>query len=247
MKSHNSLFTSTERDTSSQDNNPRKTEIDEALGKIPIETRDSVLELIKRLFPQIDGVYQYGYSSHGHEWQLIWSKDLRVCATDNFDSYFTLIPGGVEEELSQYEIVNVLGRTNNVEEFEKILREYLENKKIRKVLQKMHVYTDDENLIPKANAENIVHALFNISDDLPEEKIGMLDFGADMELMQIIYQILIREEDKNKNYEILKRTIPESRGLYGPVQKISLESSKKEKGKDSDKFVVPEDKIEELQ
>lgn len=248
MRDKSALFTSTDRnDRSSRDNNPRKDEIEKALNELPNEIKESVLKLIKRLFPQIDGVFQYGYSSHGHEWQSGWSANLRVCATNNFDSYFTLIPGGDEEELSQFEIEEILSKTNSVENFEKILREYIEKKKIRKVLQRTQDFTGDQARIFQDNAKNVVKALFNISDDLPEEKVGMWDFGADMDLMRIIYQLLKREVDKNKNFEILKEAIPSSKGLFGPVQKASLESSRKEKGRNSDEFLVPEDKIEELQ
>ncbi|CAG0971186.1 hypothetical protein METP3_01499 [Methanosarcinales archaeon] len=247
MKSRNSLFTSTEREVGKRDNNPRKAEMEEALNKLPDDTKKSILDLIKTLFPQFVGVFQYGYSTYGHELQSSWSRNLRVCATNNFDSYFTLIPGGDEEELSQYEIENILSKTNSADEFEKILREYIEKKKIRKVLLKIQDYTADQSFIPQSNAKNVVQALFNISDDLPEEKIGMFDFGADMDLMRIIYQILKRERDKNNNFEILKETIPLSKGLYGPVQEISLESPKKDEAKASEESVVPEDKIEELQ
>jgi predicted KAP-like P-loop ATPase len=248
MRDKNALFTSTDRnDRSSRDNNPRKEEIEEALNKLPNGTKESVHELLKRLFPQIDGIFQYGYSTHGHEWQSSWSNNLRVCATNNFDSYFTLIPGGDEEELSQFEIEEILSKTNSLENLEKIIREYIEKKKIRKVLQRIQDFTDDQNRISQDDAKNVVKALFNISDDLPEEKVGMWDFGADMDLMRIIFQLLKRETDKQKNFEILKEAIPQSKGLFGPVQKVSLESSRKEKGKDSDEFVVPEDKIEELQ
>lgn len=199
------------------------------------------------MFPQVDGLFQYGYSTYGHEWQSTWSNSLRVCATNNFDSYFTLIPGGDEEELSQFEIEDILNKSNSEEEFEKILREYIDKRKFRKVLQRIQDFTGDQNRISQDNAKNVVKALFNISDDLPEEKIGMWDFGADMDLMRIIYQLLKRETDKNKNYELLKEAISSSKGIFGPVQKVSLESSRKEKGKGSDEFVVPEDKIEKLQ
>ncbi len=247
MKSRNSLFTSTDRDTGDRNKNPRKIEIEEALNKLPVETKKYVIELIKELFPQIDGVLQHGYSSYGGEWHSSWSKDLRVCSTNNFDSYFTLIPGGDEDEISQYDIENILNKMQSLGEFENILREYIDNNKIRKVLQKIQDYTDDQILIPQSNAKNIVGALFNISDDLPQKRTGMWDFGADMDLMRIIYQILKREKDKNKNFEILKECIPASKGLLGPVKKISLESSRKEKGKNSEEFIVPEDKIAELQ
>ena len=248
MRDKSVIFTSTDRnERSSRDNNPRKDEIEKALNALPSEIKESVLELLKRLFPQVDGIFQYGYSTHGHEWQSIWSNNLRVCATNNFDSYFTLIPGGDEEELSQFEIEEILSKTNSTEDLEKIIREYIEKKKIRKVLQRIQDFTGDQTRISQDNAKNVVKTLFNISDDLPEEKVGMWDFGIDMDLMRIIYQLLKRESDKSKNYEILKEAIPQSKGLFGPIQKVSLESSRKEKGKDSDEFVVPEDKIEDLQ
>lgn len=248
MRDKNALFTSTDRnDRNSGDNNPRKEEMEEALNKLPNGTKELVLELLKRLFPQIDGIFQYGYSTHGHDWQSSWSNNLRVCASNNFDSYFTLIPGGDEDELSQFEIEEILSKTNSLVDFEKIVREYIEKKKIRKVLQRIQDFTNDQKRISQDDTKNVVKALFNISDDLPEEKIGMWDFGADMDLMRIIFQLLKRETDKQKNFEILKEAIPQSKGLFGPVQKVSLESSRKEKGKDSDEFVVPEDKIEELQ
>jgi predicted KAP-like P-loop ATPase len=248
MRDKNALFTSTDRnDRSSRDKNPRKDEIERALNELPNEAKESVLNLIKRLFPQIEGVFQYGYSTHGHDWQSSWSNNLRVCATKNFDSYFTLIPGGDEEELSQFEIEEILNKTNSEEEFEKIVRAYIDKGKIRKILQRFQDFTDDQDRISQDNAKNVVQVLFNISDDLPEERIGMWDFGADMDLMRIIYQLLKRETDKQKNFEIFKEAIPSSKGLFGPVQKISLESPRKEKEKNSKEFIVPENKIEELQ
>ena len=240
MKSRNALFTSTDRVTEKSVLEARKTEIEGPLEKLPYDTKESIQNLIATLFPQV-------YVTHGNGWQSIWSQNLRVCATSYFDSYFTLIPGGDEEEISQYEIENILSKTNSVEEFEEILRNYIKKNKIRKVLQKIQDYTDNQSLIPQSNAKNVVHSLFNISDDLPEEKIGIYDFGADMDLMRIIYQILKREDNKNNNFEILKETIQLSTGLYGPVQEISLESPKKDKDDISKEFLVPEDKIEELQ
>ena len=247
MRDKKALFTSTERnDRMSRDNNPRKEEIEGALNQLSKRKKKSVLELLKRLFPQIEGIFQYGNSTYGPEWQSGWSKNLRICATKNYDSYFTLIPGGEENELSQFEIEEILSRTASAESLEKILREYMEKKKIRKVLEKIQDFTSDQKRIPQDNAKNVVKALFNISDDLPEDKIGMWDYGVDMEPMRIIYQLLKRETDKNKNFTLLKDAIQSSKGLFGPVEKISLESSKKEKGKDSDELLVPEGKIKEL-
>lgn len=247
IKNNSILFTSTDRnDQSSRDKNLRKDEIEKVLNELSPEIKDSVLNLIKRLFPQIDGVFQYGYSSYGHEWQSIWSKNLRVCATKNFDSYFTLIPGGDEEELSQYEIETLLSSMEKTEDFEKLLIEYIDKKKIKKVLERLQDYTDDSEKIPKDNLQNIVQALFNISDNLPKEETGFFGIDSDMEIMRIIFQLLKRENDKEKNYEILKNTIPLSKGVFGPIQKISLETPRDDKEKNREPL-LDEDKLPELQ
>ena len=220
MRDKNSLFTSTQgNDRSSRDNNPRKEEIEKALNELPNETKKSVLELLKRLFPQIDGIFQYGYSTHGHDWQSSWSNNLRVCATNNFDSYFTLIPGGDEDELSQFEIEEILNKTDSTENFEQILREYIGKKKIRKVLQRIQDFTSNQNRISQDSSKNVVKALFNISDDLPEEKVGMWDFGIELDLMRIIYQLLKRETDNNKNFEVLKESISTFNRIIWPNPK----------------------------
>ncbi|MEA3293619.1 MAG: P-loop NTPase fold protein, partial [Euryarchaeota archaeon] len=240
MKSRNSLFTSMDIAKGKKDSEARKAKIEEPLNKLPEDTKKSIQDLITTLFPQF-------LTAHENGWQSTWSQNLRVCATSNFDSYFTLIPGGDEVEISQYEIENILNKTNSVDEFEGILREYIAKKKIRKVLQKIQDYTDDQSFIPQSNAKKVVQSLFNISDDLPKEKMGTYNLGLYMDLIRIIYQILERERDKNYNFEILNETIPLSKGLYGPVRMISFESYKKDKDKISKKFLVPEDKIEELQ
>jgi predicted KAP-like P-loop ATPase len=248
MKVRNSLFTSTDRGLGgNKEESKRKDEIEKALDELSGDLRAHLRELISRLFPQLGSVFQYGYSSYGAEWQSTWNKNLRVCATDYYDSYFTLIPGGDEEELSQFEIQTILSKSANLKDLEDVLRKYMENKKIRKVLEKIQDYTSDPAFIPQSNAKNIVQALFNISDEVPHEKVGMYDFGADMDIMRIIYQILKREKDKNNNYDILKETIPISKGLYGPIQEISLESSRDKEKRSPEEFLVPREKIQELQ
>lgn len=247
IKNNSVLFTSTDRnDQGSRDTNLRKDEIEKILDELSPEIKGSVLSLIKRLFPQIDGVFQYGYSSHGHEWQSTWSKNLRICATKNFDSYFTLIPGGDEEELSQYEIETLFSSMKKTEDFEKLLIENIEKKKIKKILERMQDYTDDLEKIPQDNVQNIVQALFNISDKLPKEETGFFVIDSDIEIMRVIFQLLRREKDDEEKYKILKSTINNSKGVFGPVYKIALESQRHEKDKKED-FLLKEDKLKELQ
>lgn len=247
MRGEKELLTSTKESSYDQNNDVRKTEIEEALNLCPDEYKSQLRKLIIRLFPQIGSILDRGYSSYGYTWQPIWSKELHICSTTHFDAYFTMIPGGDESELSQFEIETILQSAENTDSFEEILQIYIQNKKIRKVLQRLQDYTDDEKYIPLTRIQNMVQGLFNISDDLPIEKTGMFDFGANMDVMRIIFQLLKRETDKSKNFEILRSTIPQSKQLFGVVEKASLESSRKENDAREDQFSIPEDKVRDLQ
>ncbi len=243
LKSRKNLFTDTESniisfyDRSDKKREERKNEIKEQLDKLNPNLKRNIEKLLYRLFPQLDGGYD-------HKWQATWSKSLRVCAMKNFDSYFTLIPGGDEEELSQYEIETILSSMSNTEEFEKLLNEYIEKKKIKKVLERIQDYTNDSQRIPKNNIQNIVQALFNISDNLPKEETGFFGIDSDMEIMRIIFQLFKRENDKQKNYEILKNTISLSKGIWGPIHEIAIKKQGSEKDND---IQISDDKLPELQ
>lgn len=247
MKSRKELFTSTDRETRRREENPTKLEIEKAINNLHSTVRESVRELIRRLFPQIDSIFTYGYSSYGGEWHSVWGKELRVCSSQFYDSYFTLLPGGDMEELSQFEIHNILASTISTEDFEMTLKIFLEKNKIRKVLTRIQDFTSDLKYIPQDHVPFIVQALFNLSDQLPDEKLGFFDFGSDMEVMRIIHQLLIRDADRYKNYELLKEVIRSSTGLYGPVHKISIESLRAKKGKPEEELVIPLDKLNDLE
>lgn len=247
MRNKKVLFTSTnEREFNQRENNPRKLEIEKECEKLPYDVKEHVIELLKRLFPQVDDLFLRGCVSHSNDFQTSWSNKLRVCASKNYDSYFTLIPGGDEQEISQYEIEDILNKTNSRSEFEQVLRENIENKRIRKVLERLENFTEDKIKIKNEHIKNIVLALFNIADDLPDDKTGIWDFGVDIEIMRIIRQLLKRTGDRKFNYEILKDTIPLSKSIFAPIQKISLETSRKE-GENNYESVVPEEKIIKLQ
>lgn len=250
MKAEKSLFTDSDysRGDDGETRKKRKENLERGFELIDGEYKDAIKGLVFRLFPQVSGICsRYGNTYYGSEWQSTWSQSLRVCANNNFDSYFTLFPGGDEEELSQYEIEEILSRTDSEEEFEKIVRTYIEKGKIRKVLQRFQDFTNDQQRIAQKNFPNIIKTLFNISDDLPKEKLGMLDFGVDIDSMRIIYQLLKQIDDKDVSFVLLRDTIKSSKGLFGPIQKISFESPGKENSKDPNELLISEGRIEELQ
>lgn len=235
MKSRNSLFT--KRESDEKDN--RKEEIEAILKKVDEKYLNDLNSLLFALFPQMSTIF--GNTEYGYEVQSIWNKQLRVCSTDYFDAYFTLIPGGDEEELSQYELDSILKKIKNKEQFENLLIQYIDDKKIDKVLWRLQDYTNDENYMSIEYAENVVQVIFDISDSLPNKK-EKWQFETILNAERIILQILRRQKDVIKNYEIFKNTIPPSKGLAGPVEIISFESEATEENR-----LIPVEKINELQ
>lgn len=236
MKSRNNLFTYIENRE-----NSAKEEIEAALDKVDKSYRSDLRSLLFVLFPQMSTIF--GNMSYAEDFQSIWNKQLRVCATDYFDAYFTLIPGGDEEELSQYELDLILKQIKDSEQFENSLLEYITNKKIHRVLERLQDYTDDENYISVKYAENIVQVLFDISDLLPNEPKGTWYLGgASTDAKRVIFQILKRQQETTKNYELLKNTISHSKGLAGPVGIIFSESKSQDENR-----LIPADTLKELQ
>lgn len=251
LKYEKLLFTTTESNyvgSSTKPREERKNKISTAFEKISLEQRESTKKIIFELFPQVKGnVDGFGNTSYGHEWQEIWEKTLRICATNCFDQYFTLIPGGDEGEISQFEIENIFSLANTQTSFETEIKKYIESTRIRKLLKKMLSYTSDTELIPATNYENIILTLFNVSDILPETEDSMWDFGIDMDLQRVIFHLLKNTKEKNSNNNLIAKIIPLSQGIIGPIRFISLETPKKDEKFDESKFVLDTSKIDELQ
>jgi predicted KAP-like P-loop ATPase len=249
MKTNKKLFTDTTSDGYSlgrmRENliEQRKSEIEQSINTSQFQNKSKIKELIIRMFPQLEGVFgnvHYSGSSRSG-----WSRNLRICSEDYFDAYFTLVPGGSEEELSQYELDSLLACLNDAPILESELRKYIKNGKIRKVLSRFQDYTSETEIIPQSAFRNISLALFNISDEIPFETLHMSDFGADMDIMRIIHQLGKRENNKEINYEIFKEIIPISKGIYGPIKKLSLEIPREKNQYERD-YLFPEDKLGEL-
>ncbi|MDR0820153.1 MAG: hypothetical protein LBN19_01305 [Endomicrobium sp.] len=176
----------------------------------------------------------------------MWNKQLRVCSEQFYDSYFNFIPGGDEGEISRYEITEILKKMDSMETFERVLRQYIETKGIGKILVRIQDFTGYENCIPRENVKNVVGALFNIYEDLPDILVPinnninkMFDSDPETSVHRIINQLLNRESDKEKNFNLLKELIPQTKGLFMQFYKISSQKP--------NSFQIPPDKIIFLQ
>jgi len=109
---------------------------------------------------------------------------------------------------------------NNSQKLKLILEDLQKNNKLRLMLERLTDYTGSEKYLPLKNSIELIQAIFNISDYISSEREFMSDPGPNWEIMKIIYQILKRNQDKHRNYEILKETIINSESLSGPIETV---------------------------
>ena len=216
LKDNKSLFTMTDSSYgsggSSKEYESRRKEIDKLLGPFS----ESVRGILFQLFPQVKGLFDNMH--YGSDFQSRWERERRICATEIFDRYFLLdVPEG---ELAQFEIEKIIHESNDRVSLKQLLEGYIADNRIKTVLGTLENYTDNFDL---KNAEQIVTALFDISDNLPEDRVTFVDVGIDMHLMRIIYHYLKRFKNAKKSSEVLEKAIKETSGLSGVIDKLSVE------------------------
>lgn len=242
MRDKKTFFTSTSTDFKEE----RKEELD-AIWKIcNTDLQECLLELIKRLFPQINYLLSEGSSHYGDNWQAAWSTKLRVCAKKNFDSYFTLVPGGSEDSISQFEINSLLATQTSVKSLEEKIREHIKNDRGGMILDRLQDFVYEKISVP--NNQFVLQAIFNISDELCDEPIDNLILSnPGIPLWGITHKMLKRVADKKQNFDVLVEAIDASTGLYGPVYVVAMESPIEEDPRLSEEYLVSDKQIKQLQ
>jgi predicted KAP-like P-loop ATPase len=195
-----------------EDRRNRFEELAKGLSDLKQKPVDGILS---RLFPRWASAY--GGSSHGSTWLSQWRKELRVCSPDVFDRYFmfSLAPG----EISSIEMQSLLGRAENSELFGQELLTLSKQRRtdgstrLRTFLEQLQDYTEAD--IPNEHIEAILRAIFKVGDQLflEKDKKGMFDFGNDMRLLRISYQLLERLPTQQERFEILKKVFNDAKAV----------------------------------
>jgi predicted KAP-like P-loop ATPase len=132
-----------------------------------------------------------------------------------------------ESELSTTEMKAILANACDAKAFGENLVELANQKladgttQVRTFLERLEDYTENE--IPLDCIPSIVQALFDVGDQLlrPEdEPWGMFDFGNDVKIGRIIWQLLRRLKEPAR-FEVLKQVILNSNALSTIVQEIT--------------------------
>jgi predicted KAP-like P-loop ATPase len=241
------LFTSS-KENSSEVISTRRKEIEDELSKINEHVRQSVLGLISKLFPQIGkllAINQNPLFFGVHYSAEEASKSLKICSPNFFDAYFTLVPGGDESELSQFEIDVFLSALNNKVLLEAEIWTLLKRSKLSQLLERIEHYTSDFKKIPGTIVSNILQVYFDISDKLPDNRSGFWGFSLSVQFERVIIRLIERDKNVKNNLNIIKEAITQSKGLFGPTHFVNIFTSKDDKIDFSP--LVPENTIQDIQ
>ncbi len=178
--------------TNAQEQAQNKIKYDQWLEIVPQKDRSGLKSLMISLFPKFAGAY--GGTNYAPDYLRIWQKQLRVCSPDHFSIYFkfSISP----DSISNAEMKILLNKTSDLNEFSTALVEYSKlmqrdgRTRLRTVLERFEVYTQDISIeyIPI-----VVNSFFQIGDELlrkEDERKGFFDFGNEMLIMRINYQML---------------------------------------------------------
>jgi len=195
----------------------------EWIEEVQKEDREPVKRLLMRIFPKLEVVW--GNFSYGAEWESTWRKQLRVCSADIFPVYFRLaIPEG---SISNTEMKALLALAGDAKAFGAKLVELANQKRpegttrVRAFLERLEDYTKKD--IPSDSIPSILQALFDVGDQLlrPEdEPRGVLDFGNDIRITRIIWQLLSRL-DEPERFKVLKEAISNGKAVTTIVREVA--------------------------
>lgn len=217
MSANKHLFTATDYLyvglSSSDDKSARETKYKELLELVPANIRQTIDEICKQLFPQLDF-----RTSYPHDWQQTWRKELRVCSEEKFDFYFRLgIPTGA---VSEAELKAVIKTLDNQDNFLKNLKKFNEEKRLRKILSRLIDYLDD---IDKDKIKTFILSLWQLEEKVDDKRFGVWDLeDIDTLVSRLSYHSIKQKMEKGKRGAFIVELIKDSNVLYPAVKFADL-------------------------
>ncbi|MFW3342259.1 KAP family P-loop NTPase fold protein [Aliarcobacter butzleri] len=172
-----------------------------------------LIPLLQELFIKVKEVYT---NTHYVGELSKLRKCSKVSSPEFYDAYFSLI---LINELSNYEIRNIISKTSNEDDFSNSILNLIEDNRITIFLQRLQDFTRED--IPKENFQIIFNVLMNLGDKIPENKESMFSFGNSTQIMRIFYQLYTQLEDEETRFNLFKQAIENCKdSIYTPCLEI---------------------------
>jgi predicted KAP-like P-loop ATPase len=185
------------------------------LSKVSEPLRNSIKDLLQRLFPRLESVWSnMHYSADSMQ---RWRRELRVCVPDTFLAYFRLsLPEGA---VSRADLEALLAVAQDPEALAAALRTAATQKtatgvsKARGLLERLMDHVPEQ--LNAEHAQPIVSALLDVGDDLlmsTDKMRGEFDFGNESRVTRIAYHLL-KKVDPHQRAPLLLRALNQGQAI----------------------------------
>lgn len=186
----------------------------EALAdKAAPDYRDAVLQVLRRLFPELARVYQN--TSHGSSHIPVWRRDGRVCSHEVFDKFFLL--GTPSGDISEAELRGFVNSLATPDVAQQQLQRMITSGTARRLLERLSDVIPD---LPPQQARALIELLLLEGENLRFESRGFLDFTGEMSVSWAINQALACLESEEERVAVLLAQLATT-GLYTFVHEVS--------------------------
>lgn len=209
---------------------------EEILDRAAILRDEQLKDFLSRLFPKLKTYYKNTFfaSESIEEARL----EGRVSHPDLFETYFRLaLPIG---EIPDSEMKVLILLAGDRDTFAQALMKLNGEGRIQRFLERMEDYTKE--FVPEADIQNIISALMDVGDSIPEGKTGISEFDTPMRILRISYQLSHRINSQEKRFDIFKAAISSTKdSIYTIVHEVGVQGQQHGKAT-SKKELDPEDK-----
>ncbi len=189
-----------------------------ARKELPPREQERLKIVLYGLFPQA----QDGFSTSDRIDQE-WERNLRLCQPKLFRRYFQI--EGDPGDISAAFISGLLRPGNDRETIRALLKQAIEAKPFTALMDRLRAVVKD---VPQPITEPLITALFDLSDDLPEVKEGLMVLDAESQVARFAVQLLRQIDDETARAALFRRAAPSSSAITGPVLCVSLLQPSKE-------------------
>lgn len=194
------------------------------LSNVPEGRRPQAEVILSQLFPPLSKAFddEDGVSAQKGKWML----SRRVCHSDLFDKYFSLVVG--EGDLSQAELDRLISLTGDRPKFLEECRSLMKRGLLQIAFERLDVFKER---VPLASLPELIGALCDLGDELPESTGSPFEPALANYAWELIYGGLMREADPGKRSAILFEAFRTSPGIALPVDIVRMLTEALEEGR----------------
>lgn len=187
------------------------------LGEAQHAEKDSIIEILKQLFPKVEAAL--GGSQYGSDFEAEWRRNRRICSPDLFQIFFRLaVPTW---DIPRSEAQSIMDLSGDSSAFGKKLIALAKDQRPdgkTRLKPFLRILLDNMKSRPTGSVKPTVGAFLDVGDDLlepPSMNIGLVEFSTELEI-SVIVEDLLRKVDPDSRFNILKKGIKEGRAISLP-------------------------------